>query len=151
MMYNPPPKKTLRQTNKKPWCTWKKDERKLTHSIKSYRSDFEETAKDMGNYKVPLWQLPEAQSFSEDQTYCGFVSGCPKALFPVVSYGVWKSGNYEWFSCFLFLFFFTCFCFCPFPLSQRPKAGSLWASSACECVFFGLQSVFQNFELVASI
>lgn len=37
------------------------------------------------NYKVHVWQLPEAHSFSEDQMYCVFVSSCRKALFAVAS------------------------------------------------------------------
>lgn len=64
--------------------------KKMSSLHQSYRSTLGKTATDLENYKVLLWQLPKAHSFSEDQTYCGFVSSGCQALFLVVSCGVWK-------------------------------------------------------------
>lgn len=64
--------------------------KKMSSLHQSYRSALGKTATDLENYKVLLWQLPEAHSFSEHQTYCGFVSSGCQALFLVVSCGVWK-------------------------------------------------------------
>lgn len=86
----------------------------------SYGFNLEETVTDLGNYKVHLWQLPEALAFLKTRctVFCGRLSQSSSISF------LWCleiRGNSEWCSCFLFLFFNLLLVL---PISFKPEAKS---------------------------